>query len=39
MKLDVTMNDFDYNGNIDYTFGDNLLLHRTAPIAGTLEKS
>lgn len=36
LKLDITINGFDYSGNIDFTFADELLIHRVVPMAGPL---
>jgi hypothetical protein len=39
LKLDITINGFDYSGNIDFTFADELLIHRVVPMAGPLAHS
>lgn len=39
IKLDLSLNGFDYTGDIDYTFGENLLLHRVVPMAGPISIS
>lgn len=39
VKLDLSLNGYDFSGDIDYTFGDLLLLHRVVPMAGPISTS
>lgn len=32
-KLDLTLNGHDYSGDLDFKFGDDLILHRVVPMA------
>lgn len=36
-KLDISINGFDYSGDIDFIIGDPLLLHRVSLMAGPVE--
>ena len=37
VKLDISVNDYDYSGNIDFKFSEPLLLDRVAPISGPID--
>ena len=37
VKLDISINGYNYNGNFDFTFTEPLILHRSVPMAGPLE--
>jgi hypothetical protein len=37
VKLDVTVNGYDYSGDFTFTFYDNLDLYRAVPMAGPNE--
>lgn len=39
VKLSFTVNGFDFAGETDFTFGDELILHRIVPMAGPVELS
>lgn len=39
VKLDLSVNGFDFTGNFDYTFTENLVLNRIVPMAGPLSLS
>lgn len=39
MKLDIAVNEYDYSGNIDFEFTQELFLHRVFPMAGPLNSS
>lgn len=39
VTIDITLNGNDFAGNISFTFGDILILHRTVPMAGPIESS
>lgn len=39
IKVDITINGYDYSGNIDFEFTPDLLLHRVFPMAGPFSKS
>ena len=36
VKLDISVNGYNFAGNFDYTFTEPLILHRTVPMAGPL---
>ena len=36
VKLDISVNGYNFAGNFDFTFTEPLLLHRTVPMAGPL---
>lgn len=38
IKVDLTLNGHDYAGDLDFKFGDDLLLHRVVPMAGPFSK-
>ncbi len=38
-KLDVSLNGFDYSGDIDFIISEPLLLHRVSLMAGPVESS
>lgn len=35
-KLDLSINGYDFNGNFDFIFTDNLILDRIVPMAGPM---
>ena len=37
VKLDITTNGYDYSGNFDFSFSDNLEIYRVAPLSGPNE--
>jgi len=39
VKLSFTVNGYDFAGETDFTFGDELILHRVVPMAGPVEIS
>jgi hypothetical protein len=37
--MDFSVNGYDYSGNFDYTFTDNLVLNRIVPMAGPFSQT
>ena len=37
VKLDIAVNGQDFKGNFDFTFTDELKIHRTVPMAGPVQ--